>query len=273
MLGQYLIAFREVLEATLIVSIVLAYLTRTDRGNLSRFIWLGVVSASVTSVILGLSIWLVYGLLSKPVQALFEGVAALIAVAVLSSMIFWMATKGRDLRADVERRVEAIATRRAALGLASFAFIAVFREGLETVLFLTPFLVTDTIGTAAGLSLGILTSLAFAYAVFRVGMKIDIRRFFYFTSILLILLAGGLAGYGMHELVEYTGSASWGRLGQTAYDLNIPSDSPLHHKGIVGSIFVVIFGYTIKAEWARVIVHLLYLAVALPSVAWVYKRK
>lgn len=273
LLGQYLIAFREVLEAALIVSIVLAYLTRTNRGILLRFVWLGVVSASVTSIILGLSIWLAYGLLSKPVQALFEGVAAFIAVAVLSSMTYWMATKGRELRAEVERQVEAIATRGATFGLISFAFVAVFREGLETVLFLTPFLVTDTLGTAAGLFLGILTSLAFAYAVFSVGMKIDIRRFFYFTSILLILLAGGLAGYGMHELIEYTGSTAWGWLGQPAYNLNIPSDSLLHHKGIVGSIFAVMFGYTIKAEWARVIVQLLYLGVALPSVVWVYKRK
>jgi high-affinity iron transporter len=273
LLGQYLIAFREVLEAALIVSIVLTYLTRTGRSILSRFVWLGAVSATVTSIILGLSIWLVYGLLSKSVQALFEGVAALIALAVLSSMIHWMATKGRELRGDVERRVEAIATRGAALGLVSFSFIAVFREGLETVLFLTPFLVTDPLGTAAGLFLGVLTSLAFAYVVFVAGMKINIRRFFYFTSILLILLAGGLAGYGMHELVEYTGPASWGWLAQPAYDLNIPSDSPLHHKGIVGSIFAVMFGYTIKAEWIRVIVQLLYLAVALPSVTWIYRRK
>ena len=268
-----MIVFREALEAALITSIVLAYLARTGRGALFRYVWLGVLSAVVASIVLGVSIWLVYGLLSKSVQALFEGVAAFIAVAVLSSMIYWMATRGRELRAKVERQVEVVAARGATLGLISFAFIAVFREGLETVLFLTPFLVADALGTVVGLFLGTLTSLAFAYVVFVVGMKIDIRRFFYFTSILLILLAGGLAGYGMHELIEYTGSTSWSWLGQLAYDLNIPSDSPLHHKGIVGSIFAVMFGYTTKAEWARVIVQLLYLAVALPFVVWVYEKR
>lgn len=273
MLGQYLIVFREVLEAALIISIVLAYLGRAGRGLLSQYVWYGVFSATVASVVLGTAIWLAYGLLAKSIQAFFEGAAALVAVAVLSSMIFWMATKGGELKADVERRVEAITTRGATLGLVSFAFIAVFREGLETVLFLTPFLVTDTLPTVAGLFLGTLTSLALAYGIFAVGMRINIRRFFYFTSILLVLLAGGLAGYGVHELIEYTGSSPWGWIGQPAYNLNVPSDNPIHHKGVVGSIFAVMFGYTVKAEWARVIVHLSYLAVVLPLVIWVYNRK
>jgi len=273
MLGQYLITFREVLEAALITSIVLAYLARTGRSGVSRYVWYGILSGTLASVALGTSVWLVYGTLPESVQALFEGVAALIAVVVLSSMIYWMATKGRELKGEVERRIEAMATRGATLGLASFAFIAVFREGLETVLFLTPFLVTDTLATVAGLFLGTLTSLVLAYGIFVVGMKINIRRFFYFTSILLVLLAGGLAGYGVHEIIEYTGSASWGWFGQHAYSLNIPRESPLHHKGLVGSIFAVMFGYTVNAEWARVIIHLSYLAVALPLVFWIYRKK
>ncbi|HJX23941.1 MAG TPA: FTR1 family protein, partial [Candidatus Bathyarchaeia archaeon] len=116
-------------------------------------------------------------------------------------------------------------------------------------------------------------SLALAYVLFAVGMKINMRQFFYFTSILLVLLAGGLAGYGVHELIEYSGPEAWGVLGQLAYNLNIPSDSLLHHKGIVGSIFAVMFGYTVAAEWARVIVHLSYVALVLPLIIWVYKKR
>lgn len=273
MLGQYLITFREVLEAALIISIVMAYLSRTGRKSLSRYVWYGIASAAVTSLILGISVWLVYGTLQKSIQVLFEGVAALVAVAVLSSMIYWMATKGKELKHEVEKRVEAIATQGAVLGLAAFAFIAVFREGLETVLFLTPFLVTDALATVAGLFLGIFTALLLAYGIFRAGMKINIRRFFYFTSILLVLLAGGLAGYGVHELIEYTGTTSWGLLGQTAYNLNIPIDSLIHNKGIIGSIIAVMFGYAVKAEWARVIVHLSYVALVLPLIMWVYKKR
>ncbi len=131
MIGQYLITFREVLEAALIISIVIAYLVRTGRKPLARYVWYGVFSAIAVSVVLGSAIWLVYGTLSENSQALFEGVAALVAVAILSSMIYWMATKGKALRDEVERKVETIATRGATLGLVSFAFVAVFREGLE----------------------------------------------------------------------------------------------------------------------------------------------
>lgn len=273
MIGQYLITFREVLEAALITSIVLAYLARSGRSKLSRYVWYGVFSATGASIVFGAVIFSAYGGLSESMKPLFEGVAAFIAVAVLSFMIYWMATKGKELKTEVEKRIESIATRGAALGLVSFAFIAVFREGLETVLFLTPFLVDDAFGTVAGLLLGVVTSVALAYAIFFAGMKISLRRFFYFTSILLVLLAGGLAGYGVHEIIEYTGSSAWGWLSQRAYNLGIAEGDLLHHKGAVGSIFAVMFGYTVSAEWARIIVHLSYLAIALPLVLWVYRKK
>ena len=272
-LGQYLITFREVLEAALITSMVLAYLARTGRNPLTRYVWYGVILSTAASVALGATIWWTYGILPESTQVLFEGIAALIAVAVLSSMIYWMATKGKELRAEVEKKVEILTTRGAVFGLVSFAFIAVFREGLETVLFLTPYLVTDPAATVAGLLLGTLTSLALAYVVFFVGKKINVRRFFYFTSILLVLLAGGLAGYGVHELIEYTGSSVWGLLGQNAYALSISPDNPFHHKGIIGSVFAVMFGYTVKAEWARLIVHFVYLTVAIPLVVRVYRKR
>lgn len=275
MIGQFLLAFREGLEAALITAMILAYLKRTKKSPLSRYVWYGVYLAAAASLIFGASIWFVYGSLSGPTKALFEGVAALFAVLVLSSMIYWMATKGKKIKMEVERRVEAIATPGASLALISFSFVVVFREGLETVLFLTPFLLEDAIGTLGGAFLGIVASLALAYTVFVVGMKINIRKFFYFTSILLVLLAGGLAGYGVHELVEYSEDTGieLGWLGESAYVLSIPKDNPLHHKGVVGSILAVMFGYTVKAEWIRVIVHVAYLAIALPLVVWIYKKQ
>ena len=274
MIGQFLLAFREALEAALITAIILAYLTRTKRNPLTRYAWYGVYLAVAASLVFGASIWFMYGSLSGPTKALFEGVAALFAVLVLSSMIYWMAKKGKELKMEVEKRLETMVTRGATLALTSFTFIVVFREGLETVLFLTPFLLEDAIGTLVGAFLGIIASLALAYVVFVVGMKINIRKFFYFTSILLVLLAGGLAGYGVHELAEYSKDVGieLGWLGEHAYVLDIPSDNPFHHKGVVGSILAVMFGYTVNAEWARVIVHLAYLAIALPLVIWVYRK-
>jgi high-affinity iron transporter len=274
MIGQYLITFRETLEAALITAIILAYLVRTDREHLKRYVWYGVYLAVIISLILGAIIWVVYGNLSKSSQVLFEGVAAFIAVIVLTSMIFWMITKGKEIKEEVEGRVGGMMTRGVVFGLVALALVLVFREGLETVLFLTPFLVTDAAGTIAGALLGILGAFVLSYFIFRVGMKINLHRFFYYSSILLILLAAGLAGYGTHELIEYGeltgGESSW--FGSTAYALDISGDSVLHHKGAVGSIFAVMFGYTVKAEWGRVLIHLGYLFIVLPIVVIAYKR-
>jgi len=275
LIGQFLLAFREVLEAALITAIILAYLTRTKRESLVRYVWYGVFLAVAASFIFGAFVWFLYGGLSGPTKALFEGVAALFAVLVLSSMIYWMASKGQKLRMELEKRVREIVTRGATLALLTFSFIMVFREGLETVLFLTPFLVNDALGTLVGASLGAGAAMILAYAIFVVGMRINMRKFFYFTSILLVLLAAGLTGYSVHELAEYSEDAGieFGWLGEYAYNLNIPSESPFHHKGVIGAVFAVMFGYTVKAEWIRVILHVGYLVIALPLVFRVYRRE
>lgn len=275
MIGQFLLAFREGLEAALIVTIVLAYLERTGRKHLRNHVYHGTYLAILLSLTCGAIIWLAYGALIGPTKALFEGVAALLAVIVLTSMIYWMASKGRRFKAEIETRVETIATRRANLALVSFSFIIIFREGLETVLFLTPFLLFDTLGTFTGAFLGIMASVLLAYLVFIAGMRVNIRRFFYYTSLLLILLAGGLAGYSTHEILEYMREVgvNTGWLGEFAFNLDISADNPLHHKGLIGSVFAVMFGYTVSAEWARIIIHAVYLIIMLPSVFYVYSRK
>jgi high-affinity iron transporter len=279
--AQYLLTFREVLEAALLCAIILAFLVRTGRTNLVRYAWYGIYAAAVASVGLGAGILLAYGSLSDAQKVLFEGVAALVAVAVLTSMIYWMAVKGRTMKVEVEGRVEAAVTQGAIAGLISLTFVLVFREGLETVLFLTPFLVQDAGLTVLGAALGLGAGVGMAYAIFRVGIKLDLRRFFYFTSILLILLAGGLLGYGIHELIEYgeaTGAYDAGWWATSAYNLGLfggsataPPD-PLHHKGVIGSVFAVLLGYSSNPEWGRVVAHVSYLAVALPVVFAVYRR-
>lgn len=273
--AQYLLTFREVLEAALLTAIILAFLVRTGKTNLVRYAWYGVFGATAVSVGLGGAIWFLYGSVTKAQQILFEGVAALIAVAVLTSMIYWMAMKGRSMRREVEARVEAAVTQGTILGFASITFILVFREGLETVLFLTPFLLQDPAFTLVGAALGIAAGIALSYAIFRVGVKLDMRRFFYFTSILLILLAGGLVGYGVHELIEFggeTGAYDAGWWGVAAFNLGLAESNVLHNKGFVGSILAVMFGYDTDPERARVLVHTAYLAIVMPLVILVYRR-
>jgi high-affinity iron transporter len=158
--------------------------------------------------------------------------------------------------------------------LASFAFVVVFREALETVLFLTPFILIAFQDTLIGTILGILFALFLSYGIFKLGMKINIRRFFYFTSIIIILLAGGLAGYGTHELIEYLedSNVQLGFWAEKAYDLKISKDALLHHKNVIGSIFAVMFGYSVSMEWLRLIVHLTYLSIFIPVTIIMYRR-
>lgn len=228
----------------------------------------------MASLSFGTFVIFAYGTLSETLRLLFEAVAAFVAVGVLSSMIFWMAARGKSIREKTEKRVEAITSKGTIIGLISLGFIVVFREGFETVLFLTPFLLDDMIATLVGVSVGILTAIIFAYSVFALGMTINLQRFFYFTSVMLILLAGGLAGYGVHELLEYFEQIGFatGWLAKAAYDLNISATSPFHQKGAIGSVFAVMFGYTVSAEWLRVIVHAIYLAVMLPLVIRIYRK-
>lgn len=273
--AQYLLTFREVLEAALLSAIILAFLAKTGRAAMTRYAWYGIYGATGGSFAVGAAVLLFYGQLSTATRVLFEGVAALVAVTVLTSMIYWMAVRGRSMRQEIEGRVEAAATKGALLGVASVTFVLVFREGLETVLFLTPFLVQDAALTLLGAGLGLGAGIALAFAIFRVGLKLDIRRFFYFTSILLVLLAGGLLGYGVHELVEYAedfGGASLGWWSSAAFNLGLTESDPLHNKGFIGSIFAVMFGYDTDPEWARVVAHAAYLAVALPLVILIYRR-
>ena len=274
MLGQYLITFREALEAALITSIILAYFIRTKQGHLTKYVWLGVFIAIGVSVIIAAIVGLFYGGLSSADAKLFEGIAALIAVAVLTSMIIWMALKGKNIDKQLNEGVKKAVERGTMFSLVAFSFIVIFREGFETVLFLIPFGTADVGGTIAGAIIGILSALAISYLIFRIGIKINLSRFFYFTSILLVLLAAGLFGYGIHELISYQSAigVESGWFSTYAFDLGLNSESIWHHKGVVGSVFAVLLGYSVKMEWARLIGHAAYLLIFLPMTILAYKN-
>jgi high-affinity iron transporter len=274
MLGQYLITFREVLEAALIISIILAYLSKTEKKYLSKYVWLGLITAIIVSMLTAIIISSIYGGLSSESMKLFEGIAALIAVAVLTSMLLWMAVKGRYIKKDIQTKIKSTVEKGTIFGLVGFSFIVVFREGFETVLFLLPFGASDATGTITGALLGVISALVISFLIFLFGVKMNLGRFFYFSSLILVLLAGGLLGYGIHELIEYQEAIGIepGWLGTYAFNLGLSEGHILHHKGAVGAVFAVMFGYSLKMEWARLIAHFGYLFVFIPLTIVTYKR-
>ncbi len=273
MIGQYLITFREVLEAALITAIIIAYFKRTNKDHLIKYVWLGISLALVASVGIAMIISLIYGGLSSADAKLFEGIASIIAVIVLTGMIFWMSMKGNTIKKEIDQKISQRMTNGTIIGLVAFSFIVVFREGFETVLFLIPFGASDTNATIIGASLGLFSALFVSYLIYSVGLKLNIRRYFYFSSILLVLLAAGLLGYGIHELISYQKAIGTdvGWLGIYAFDLGISDGSFLHHKGAIGSIFAVMLGYSVKMEYARIIVHISYLIIFLPLTIITYR--
>ncbi|WP_290596355.1 MULTISPECIES: FTR1 family iron permease [unclassified Archaeoglobus] len=262
MLGQFVISLREGFEAVLLVAILVAYLRRTGRVGEIKFAYYGAIAALLSGAGIALAIVRVYGGLEGGQRELFEGFASYLAVGVLTYMILWMA--GRDVRREIETRVG----KRIARGVALIAYVFVIREVVEAVLFLTPFAIHDTFGTVIGSLAGVFVAFLLSFTILRMEYRLSMRMFFYLTSMLLVFISSGLAGYGTHELIEVAeeelGVETW--LFEPAYDFGLDESSILHNENIVGGILAVMFGYAVKMEWLRVFVQLGYLAVTLPLV-------
>lgn len=227
-----IVGLREGIEAALVVGIVLAYLTKIGQRPLRRYVYFGTLLAVVASV-LAAGIWaVVWGTFSGTGEELFEGVAALLAVVVLTSMILWMMNAAKNIRKHVEQRIDILVDRRHVMGLASLAFIAVFREGVETVLFMSG--LTGTVTPAdvlAGVGIGLLVAAFIGFGLFAASWKINLRRFFQATGLLLIVIAAGLFAFGVHEFQE-AGVLPW--MGGEVYNLQgVFPDDPSNPTGYI----------------------------------------
>lgn len=270
---SFLITFREALEAALIVAILIAYLKKIQRPALSRYVWLGAISAMLLSVGVGGAILAVFGELSGVSMKLFEGFASLTATGVLTYMIFWMARNSVRIKSELEHRVDISITRGQLLGIAGLAFIAVLREGIETVLFLTALTLQNPASTLVGFTGGLAVVGGLALLMLRGTLRLPLKSFFKYTSILLLVFSAGLAGYGVHELVGAArdSGVQLGLLAQPAFDVNpMNKADPLHENGFVGSILKALVGYDGNPEWLRVFVYLGYWLLTGSYVAGVY---
>jgi len=200
-LSALLIALREGVEASLVVGIILVYLSRTGRQHLARFVWYGVAAAAAFS--LGVAVALERWRISEDG---FEGLMLLIAAVFVVTMIVWMNRVARHLKKQIEAKVEAYAEKAgkaAGWGIFLFVFLMVLREGAELAIILRAVeLSSEGLQTWIGTIVGIAGAVAVGLFFFKGTLRIPLHRFFAATSVILMLVAFQLALTGLHELSE-----------------------------------------------------------------------
>ena len=205
-----MIALREGLEASLIVGILIAYLHKSGRTQLLKSLWFGVFSAIGASLLFGAFLTFTSATLSDSGEKYFVGFTGLVAVGLVTWMVFWMKKTARFMKLELEQKASA-AISAGALSLA--AFTAVIREGLETSLFLyANFKGSDPIGSTIGLTLGIAVAIALGYGIYKGSVRFNLATFFRFSGAALVLVAANVFAYSLHELEEvglfFSGSAN-----------------------------------------------------------------
>jgi len=267
MLQSYLLSLREGLEAALIIGIVLGAVSKIRRDDLSPSVWYGGLSAAVVSVIAAILLTS-FGLsLEGAAEQIFEGITMLIAAGILTWMIFWMGKQARFLKSELENDVNKAAASTGKRAMFWVAFVAVVREGIELAIFLTAaFFVGDqnqiwnnVVQTLAGAILGLGTAVLLGWTLFATTVRLDLRRFFQVTGILLILFAAGLVAHGVHEFNEI----GWiPAVIEHVWDVNMILDE----NSLIGQLLKTLFGYNGNPSLTEMIVYFVYIAVV--TVFW-----
>ena len=199
-MAELIIVFREVLEGALIVGILYTYLNKTEQHGAIKWLWQGVTAAIVASIIGSILFQTLAEGFEGRSAKLFEGIVMILAAAMLGTMIVWMA-KNRNIAEDLKEQADkALSGDKVGYGIFALSFISVFREGIETILFLYSIIIKEG-GLNITLSLlGAALGLGVAYMIFVQGRRVPLKTFFNVTSVILIFVAAGMFTYGVHEL-------------------------------------------------------------------------
>ncbi|MEW1695958.1 iron uptake transporter permease EfeU [Streptomyces sp. NPDC093249] len=226
MFGNYLIGLREGLEASLVVCILIAYLVKTGRRDALKPIWIGIGVAVAVALAFGAGLEFGSQELTFEAQELLGGSLSIVAVVLVTWMVFWMRRTARHLRSELHGRLDA-ALQMGTGALVATAFLAVGREGLETALFVWASVRASSDGTyapLAGVLLGLLTAVLLGWLFYRGALRINLAKFFTWTGGMLVVVAAGVLAYGVHDLQE---ARFLGGLADKAFDVSatIPPDS------------------------------------------------
>ncbi len=201
-LATFLTGLREGLEATLVVTILVGFLVKSDRRDRLKLVWAGVGLAAALSVGVVLLLGYASEALTGPKRELFEAITSLVAVIFVTWMIFWMRRAARSIAGQLRARLDD-AIKLGPLAVVVVAVLAVAREGVETaVIFVGIVQGAPTIWPVVAITVGLLTAVALGFGLYASMLRINLTKFFTWTGLLLILVAAGIFRYGVHDFQE-----------------------------------------------------------------------
>jgi high-affinity iron transporter len=258
LVSNALIGLREGLEAALVVVILAAFLVKTDRRWALRHVWAGVGVAVVLSVALGAVLTFGTRSLSFEQQELIGGSASILAVGFVTAMVFWMRTAARTISGELKGRLDK-ALDIGPLAVALVGFLGVGREGLETAIFF--YATTQAAGQGnaqplVGWVIGLGAAVLLGIGIYKGAVKINLAKFFRYTGILLVVVAGGILAYGLHDLQE---AGALPGLTTLAFDVShvIAPDS------WYGALLKGIFNFSPQTTWLQAVAWVLYVGTVL----------
>jgi high-affinity iron transporter len=260
MLSTYLLSLREGLEAALIIGIVLGAVSKIRRDDLKPAVWYGTLSAVAVAILTGVILTSFGMSLEGKAEEIFEGITMLIAAGILTWMIFWMGKQARFLKSELEDGVNKAAASTGKRAVFWLAFMAVVREGIELAIFVTAAFFagnqsgagTNVVQVLAGTILGLGTAVLLGYTIFATTVRLDLRKFFQVTGILLILFAAGLVAHGVHEFNE----VGWiPVVVEHVWDVNMIVDET----SITGELLKTLFGYNGNPSLTEMIAYFTYI--------------
>ncbi|MEV6446533.1 iron uptake transporter permease EfeU [Amycolatopsis sp. NPDC051716] len=254
-----LIGLREGLEAALVVSILVAFLVKTDRRHALRWVWPGVGAAVLLSVAVGAVLTFTTAQLTFKHQELLGGSLSIVAVVFVTAMIFWMRKASKSIAAELRGKMDdALDVGPAAVLLLSF--LAVGREGLETAVFFYSTVQAaqnETVQPLIGFAIGIAAAVVLAYLLYRGAVRFNLAKFFTITGVLLVFVAAGVLGYGLHDLQE---AAFLPGIDTLAFD----ASAALPETSWYGALLKGIFNYSQQTTVLQAVAWVAYVAVVLP---------
>lgn len=239
MLASFLITFREGLEAFLIVGIILAYLGKLKVPQYNKYIYIGVFFGIIISLIIAYIFQVVFYGLEEHYQHYLMIFILLFATIVLSYMVIWMANQSKQIKGEMEENIKTLVTTGNVAGMVFLAFLAVLREGFESVLFFSSLSIDVGVTLEDGLIgavIGLILSIVIVYALMKGAKNIPLKEFFKYTGLLILIIAGGLFGSSI-SMMQATNMLPV--VIQEVYNISHVLDD----RGVFGTFLRALFGY------------------------------